>query len=116
MDTPKFLTVERVLALHVMQLEKFGGREGVRDRALLESAVAMPSASFGGAFVHADLAEMAAAYLFYINKNHAFIDGNKRTATAAALVFLQVNGIDFKAGDEELTAIALALAAGTYEK
>jgi death-on-curing protein len=113
---PRFLTIEHVLSLHELQLERFGGQAGVRDRALLESAVAMPSASFGGQFVHADLAEMAAAYLFHINSNHPFLDGNKRTATAAALVFLELNGVDFKATNEELTEIALAVAAGTADK
>ncbi|HSV16280.1 MAG TPA: type II toxin-antitoxin system death-on-curing family toxin [Tepidisphaeraceae bacterium] len=116
MRTPRFLSVERVLALHRLQLEKFGGQEGVRDQALLESAVAMPAASFGGQFVHAGLAEMAAAYLFHINRNHPFLDGNKRTATAAAVVFLELNGVDFVASNEELTAIALAVASGTADK
>jgi len=88
---PRFLSVQRVLALHSLQLKLFGGSEGVRDQSLLESAIAMPATSFGGQYVHADLAEMAAAYLFHLNKNHPFIDGNKRTATAAALVFLKLN-------------------------
>ena len=113
---PLFLTVEEVLDLHAEQLEQFGGRAGVREPGLLESAVAMPATAFAGHFVHADLAEMAAAYLFYINKNHPFIDGNKRTAAAAAVIFLDTNGIDFAAPADALTAITLAVAAGTADK
>ena len=76
----------------------------------------MPPAAFGGQFVHADLVEMAAAYLVHVNKNHPFLDGNKRTAAAAALVFLGVNGIRITATQDEMTAITLAVAAGTADK
>ncbi len=116
MTTPRFLTVDRLLQLHALQLRAFGGRDGVREPGLLESAVVMPSAAFGGQFVHADLAEMAAAYLFYINKNHPFIDGNKRAAAAAAIAFLGLNGIVVDAPPNELADITLAVAAGTADK
>jgi death-on-curing protein len=115
-EAPIFLDVGRVLELHSVQLQRYGGQAGVRDPGLLESAVAMPAAAFGGQFVHADLAEMAAAYLFHVNKNHPFLDGNKRTAAAAALVFLVVNGIRISASEAEMTAITLAVAAGTADK
>jgi len=72
----RFLTVEEVLVLHEMQIERYGGSRGIRDRGLLESAVAMPQASFGGEYVHATLHEMAAAYAFHIAENQPFIDGN----------------------------------------
>ena len=74
--TPEFLDTEDVLALHELQLARYGGAGGVRDRGLLESAVAQPLTSFEGAFVHADLYAMAAAYLFHIVRNHPFVDGN----------------------------------------
>jgi len=89
---PEFLNVEDVLSLHGDQLRLFGGSEGIRDRNALESAVAAPQASFDGALLHADLFQMAAAYAFHIAENQAFVDGNKRAALNAALVFLDING------------------------
>ena len=89
---PDFLSVEDVLELHQIQLERFGGGAGIRDRGALESAVAQPQASFGGTFVHPDLFSMAAAYAFDIAQNQPFVDGNKRAGLAAALVFLDLNG------------------------
>ena len=86
------LGVEAVLAIHAEVLTAHGGMAGLRDRGLLESAVAAPQASFGGKPLISDPIEVAAAYLFYLCRNHPFVDGNKRTALAAALVFLQVNG------------------------
>ncbi|MBM4377524.1 MAG: type II toxin-antitoxin system death-on-curing family toxin [Deltaproteobacteria bacterium] len=88
-----FLTFEDVLGGHALQIERFGGTHGLRDEALLESALAQPSSSFGGEYLHADLFEMAAAYLFHVVKNPPFVDGDKRVGLAAALVFLEVNGI-----------------------
>jgi death-on-curing protein len=90
---PKFVSVEDVLYIHEKQLEKYGGSDGIRDRGLLESAIATPQASFGGQFVHEDLYHMSAAYAFHIAENQPFIDGNKRTGLAAALVFLEFNEI-----------------------
>lgn len=86
------LDAEAVLAIHAEVLAAHGGTAGLRDRGLLESAVAAPQASFGGTPLISDPIEIAAAYLFYLCRNHAFVDGNKRTALAAALVFLKVNG------------------------
>jgi len=87
-----FLAVEDVLALHCEQLERFGGSAGVRDRGALESAVAVPAATFDGNLLYEDLFQMAAAYAFHIAENQPFLDGNKRTALNAALVFLDING------------------------
>lgn len=87
----RHLSVEAVLAIHAEVLAAHGGRPGLRDRGLLESAVAAPQASFGGKPLLADPIDIAAAYLFYLCRNHPFEDGNKRTALAAALVFLQAN-------------------------
>ena len=83
----RFLRLDEVLALHVDQVARYGGKEGVRDLGLLESAVAVPEASFGGDFLHATLPEMAAAYLFHLAQNHAFVDGSKRVAAAAMFMF-----------------------------
>lgn len=90
--TPAQLTVSAVLAIHREVLAAHGGGAGIRDEALLESAVAAPQATFGGEPVMRDLVEIAAAYLFYLCRNHPFVDGNKRTALAACLVFLSRNG------------------------
>jgi len=85
--------VDAVLAIHGEVLAAHGGSPGVRDRALLESAVAAPQASFGGKPLIEDPVEVAAAYLFYLCRNHPFVDGNKRTALATCLVFLGANDL-----------------------
>ena len=89
----KHLTVAAVKAIHGEVLAAHGGAAGIRDETLLESAVAAPQASMMGQPLISDPIEIAAAYLFYICKNHAFVDGNKRTALAACLVFLEENGL-----------------------
>ena len=88
----RYLDVEAVLAIHAEVLAAHGGLPGLRDQGLLESAVAAPKASFGGQPLISDPVEVAAAYLFYLCRNHPFADGNKRTALAAALIFLEANG------------------------
>ena len=90
--SPLFLSVDEVLDLHADQLRLFGGSDGLRDPAALDSAVATPAASFGGQFLHPNLFQMAAAYAFHISQNQPFLDGNKRTALNTALVFLDING------------------------
>jgi death on curing protein len=86
--------MSEVLIVLQDQIRRYGGIYGLRDTDLLSSALAMPSASYDGKFLHADLFEQAAAYAFHISQNHPFIDGNKRTALASALVFLSLNGIE----------------------
>jgi len=93
---PIFLSLAEVVEIHNELVEKFGGSHGVRDMGLLESAVSMPQASFGGKYLHATLFEMAAAYAFHIAENQPFVDGNKRAALASALTFLEMNGISLK--------------------
>jgi len=83
---PLFLSLDRVVKLHASLIETYGGSPGLRDAGLLNSAIAVSQASFGGELLHRDLFEMAAAYLYHIVENHPFIDGNKRTGAAAALV------------------------------
>jgi len=91
--TFKYPSVEAVLAIHAEVLAAHGGSPGLRSRELLESAVAAPRATMLGSQLLTDPMEIAAAYLFYISGNHAFIDGNKRTALATCLVFLSENGL-----------------------
>lgn len=106
------LTLEIVLEIHAEAIAQFGGSEGLRDRALLESAIAAPQASFGGVSPFKDVVEVAAAYLYYLCSNHPFIDGNKRAALGACLVFLQLNGLTPAADSEEWENLTLAVAAG----
>src|SRR3569832_264121 len=89
----RFLSVENVLAIHADTIAEEGGRVGIRDIGLLESAVAMPQATYEGAYLHPDLAAMAAAYLFHLCQNHAFVDGNKRAAAFSTVLFLALNGV-----------------------
>ena len=91
-----------VLLILQDQIRRYCGGYGVRDLDLLSSALAMPLASFEGKYLHKDLYELAAAYAFHICQNHPFIDGNKRAALAAALVFLGLNGIELEDPKEEL--------------
>jgi death on curing protein len=88
----RHLTVGAVIGIHREVLLAHGGRPGLRDATLLESAVAAPQATFEGEPLIADPVEIAAAYLFYLCRNHPFVDGNKRTALATCLVFLAANG------------------------
>jgi death-on-curing protein len=83
---------------------------------LLASALGMPSASFDGVFLHTSIAEMAAAYLFHLAQNHPFLDGNKRTALAAALAFLWLNDWRLNAGEDELTELVIGVASGRAGK
>ncbi|MDQ3802275.1 MAG: type II toxin-antitoxin system death-on-curing family toxin [Acidobacteriota bacterium] len=109
-DEPDFLSVGDVIQIHDEQLAAYGGTAGVRDRALLESAVATPRASFGEAYLHEDLAHMAAAYAFHIVQNQPFVDGNKRPGLVAALVFLDLNGVTVLDPQERLYDAMIAIA------
>jgi death-on-curing protein len=113
-DSVRFLSVENVLSVHDDTFEHEGGLPGIRDVGLLESAVAMPQSMFGGAYLHDGLAAMAAAYLYHICQNHAFLDGNKRTASFCSVLFLRLNGIDAEAlpALSNLEAVTLNLASG----
>lgn len=110
MTEPRWLDLSIVADVHSEQLALFGGPEGVRDVALLESALARPVNKF--AYGETDLAALAAAYAFGIARNHPFVDGNKRAAFASIIVFLGLNGIDFDVPPEAATAMILSLAAG----
>ena len=93
-DDCAHLSIDTVCEIHAEAIKQFGGLNGVRDENLLPSAVLTPQSSFGGKSPYADIIELAAAYLFYICNNHPFLDGNKRTAMMAAIVFLRLNGIE----------------------
>ncbi len=111
-----FLTLDEVLALHADQIERYGGRPGIRDMGLLESALAMPRATFGGRALHESLQEMAAAYLFHIVRGHPFIDGNKRVGLMAMMAFLGLNSLRLYATEGELVALVLGVATGRVSK
>lgn len=114
MNEPEWLDLDIVLDVHAEQLALFGGPDGVRDVALLESALARPLNKF--AYGESDLAAPAAAYAFGIARNHPFVDGNKRAAFASIIVFLELNGLELSAPAEEATAVMLELAAGTIDE
>ena len=113
---PVFLTLDEVLQIHGDQLARYGGSAGIRDVGLLQSALAQPRATYGGQFLHADLFEMAAAYLYHLVQNHSFIDGNKRVGAVTAIVFLLLNHKDIKASNDELEKLVLSVAQGATGK
>ncbi len=113
---PVFLTLDEVLAIHADQIAHYGGRPGLRDSGLLQSALAMPRTTFGRVYLHPSLPEMAAAYLFHLAGNHPFVDGNKRVGLAAALAFLGLNGLWLEADPDELAELVLRTARGEASK
>lgn len=116
MNDPVFLTLEEVLQFHADQIEAHGGDGAILDLGKLESALAQPLAMFGGQYLHRDLAEMAAAYLFHIVQNHPFADGNKRTGTNAAIVFLELNEISLDYPIDQTEQLVLCVASGNATK
>ena len=113
---PLFLDLDHVLRIHRSLIDHYGGGEEIRDVGLLHSAIAMPQASFGGQFLHKDLFEMAAAYLYHIVQNHSFVDGNKRTGAASAIIFLALNGVELRGDEDGLVKLTLAVAEGNAGK
>jgi death on curing protein len=114
----RFLSLQNVLHIHDDTLDHEGGALGLRDEGLLASAVDMPQSSFGGQYLHGDLAEMAAAYLYHLCQNHAFVDGNKRTAAFSTILFLSLNGIpDDELPDQaEWENVTIKVATGGWSK
>jgi len=113
---PRFLSFSEILEIHQDQIALHGGEPGIRDVELLKSAMGMPSATYAGEFLHTDIYEMAAAYLFHLAKNHPFVDGNKRAGVVAALVFLILNGHECKAPENDLVEHVIAIACGERDK
>ncbi len=116
MSGPLFLELDEVLSLHAESIARFGGGLGIRDVALLESAVAMPQATMFEELLHPTLHEQAAAYLFHLVKNHPFVDGNKRIGLAAALAFLGVNEVRVVARPQQLIDLTIGVAAEKLSK
>ncbi len=111
-----FLQLDEALEIHRDQVARYGGRAGLRDMRLLEAALGVPQAGFGDHYYHADLLEMAAAYLFHIVRNHPFLDGNKRTGAVAALLLLEMNGVEVRLSNEALVRTVVAVAEGKIGK
>ena len=107
-----YLSFEQILELHNVLIEKFGGLLGIRDRGLLESALVAPMMAVFGEELHKTVYNKAAAYLFYIAKNHAFLDGNKRTAASTALVFLRANRESPKYNVDDFLEFVVSVAEG----
>ena len=106
-DEPAFLTVEQVATLHRIALERHGGQDGIRDKSAFESAVMQPRNVWY--YAQGDLFEVAAAYAFHLAESQAFLDGNKRTGMAAALVFLTGNGVIVPEATAKLYAAMIAI-------
>ncbi len=113
---PIFLELGEVLLIHRDQLERYGGRAGVRDIRLLQTAVAMPRAGIADRYLHQDIFEMAAAYLSHLVTDHPFLDGNRRTGAVAAIVFLAMNNVEIDADEDELERLVRSVAEGAEKK
>ena len=111
-----FLTLAEAVEVHANQIKRYGGLDGTQDIKLLESAIAMPEAKFSDKYLHSDLFEMAAAYAFHICQNHPFIDGNKRTALACAMVFLELNGVSLLDPEKKLYSAMMDVASSKLDK
>lgn len=106
---------EQALRLHAYLVRETGGDAGVRDHALLESALAAPFQTFGGEELYPSLAEKAARLGFALIANHALVDGNKRIGMLIMLTFLEANGASVHATSEEITQVGLSVAAGKMD-
>lgn len=116
MPDTHFLSTNDVMDIHRNTIQSEGGDAAVRDAGILESAVSMPMAWFEGRFLHEDVPAMAAAYLFHICQGHAFVDGNKRTAVASAIMFLELNAWQLTSSNKELLDLTLRVAQGELLK
>jgi death-on-curing protein len=112
----RFLTLSEVLMIYEDQIRQYGGRYGVRDISLLSSAIYIPQSTFDKKYLHKTIPQMAAAYAFHICENHALIDGNKRTALATALVFLDINGFNFDCPEDEIYDVMMSVAKNEKSK
>ncbi len=113
---PDFLTLQDVLEIHKEQINAYGGSDGIRSMHLLESAIAMPMATYSDEFLHPSHLDMASAYAFHIAQNQPFLDGNKRTALACALVFLELNNISIDDPNMNLYDAMIGFAEKTFTK
>lgn len=116
MDVIQFLTYEDVLVIHDRQLATYGGAAGIVDEGVVRAALAAPSHTFDGQYLHEDLAAMAAAYLFSFAASQGFADGNKRTAIACAYRFVAVNGYDLDCTWEDVYDVTMRVANRLLDK
>lgn len=112
----RFLKTVEVQEIQQYQIRNFGGDYGLRDKALLESAIGGIQLTFGGQYLYPDIYSQAAAYLYHICKNHPFVDGNKRAGAMTAVVFLELNGYHFNAPPDMFANLVYRTAAGTFDK
>ena len=112
----RFIPPELVLSIHADLLQRYGGHPGLRDPGLLESALAQPRMTAGGKEIHKTVFDKAAAYGFYVCKNHPFVDDNKRVALVLMDVFLQKNGREIISSEEEAYTMMMSLASGKLSK
>jgi death-on-curing protein len=108
----QYLSAEQILFIHARLIEETGGESGIHDLGLLRSAAARPQATFDQQELHPDIFSKAAALLESLVNNHPFVDGNKRTGITSTVLFLQANGYQFSASQEDLAAFTLAVAKG----
>ncbi len=111
-----FIPDDLVLTIHADLIQRYGGRSGIRDRNLLESALAQPKMTISRKFVHKTLFDKAAVFGFHICQNHPFIDGNKRLAFVLMDIFLQMNGWEIVAPEEEAYSMMMELASGELDR
>jgi death on curing protein len=116
MQKIKFLTLNQIILIHDKLVNLYGGAQGLRDINLLKSAIAQPKVTFDGKFLHQNINEMAAAYAYHIIKNHAFLDGNKRTGIFSAIVFLEKNRFAVKLSQKQFYQIAVGVAVSKISK
>lgn len=111
-----YLSLEEVIAIHDTLVKNFGGIFGIRDKSLLESAIATPMTAVFGQEMYPTAFDKAAAYIFSISRNHPFLDGNKRTATFSCFTFLEANGQTLTYNENEVLEFVVSVAEGKIEK
>lgn len=111
-----YLTVDQAIKVHDRLIEQHGGLPGIREIGLLASAMEMPKSAFNGHEMFPTLLDKAAAYLFYIAKNHPFLDGNKRTAAFVAVLFLRMNGLKISIDKQQYELLVVGTAEGLISK
>ncbi|MBE9034407.1 type II toxin-antitoxin system death-on-curing family toxin [aff. Roholtiella sp. LEGE 12411] len=116
MHSPKFVKKEDVIRIHSELISEYGGSLGIRDEGFLDSAIYQAQATFGGELLHPTILEQAAAYLFHITNNHAFVDGNKRTAFAVMVTFLNENNYEINMAQEEAYELTIQVAENNISK
>lgn len=115
-ELTEFLTLAEAVEIHGNQVELYGGDAGIRDYNLLSSALYIAQSTFDGTLLHEYLFQMAAAYIYHLCQNHPFLDGNKRTALACGLVFLDLNGIEINDTSGVLYKMMMRVASGRCRK